>query len=277
MAKKLKFEEKNRLGIFLIGLISLASLIVGIVSLNKEVPAIEQNEEEEIHLLGPNPYFLEKGSVYEDPGLNTENYTAFFKPELDSSIEGTYIQTYNVSGTIINRTLIVLSFEEEEEEEEPTIQEITESFSRVILGEGVEEAKNYTANSTLTHPLVILNNYGGMSNWTSMLPSLWTPTEINEVEIVLWLQSPYMETIEVGKFSDPQTNETWFVERMIWKQNVSIFEAKTGALINSSLICGEEPVAFENATVYQTTEYIIGQKIDWIQIEEFLEENNLIL
>jgi hypothetical protein len=274
---KMKFEEVNRYGVILIGLLSMASLIVGIVSLNKEVPIVEQDEEE-IGLIGPNPYFLEKGSVYEDPGLNTnENYTTFFTPSLDTSMEGAYTQTYNVSGSVINRTLVVLSFEEEEEEEEPTIQEITESFSRVILGEGVEEAKNYTANSTLTHPLVILNNYGGMSNWTSMLPSLWTPTEINEVEIVLWLQSPYMETIEVGKFSDPQTNETWFVERMIWKQNVSIFEAKTGDLINTSLICGEEPVAFENATVYQTTEYIIGQKIDWIQIEEFLGINNLIL
>jgi len=165
---------------------------------------------------------------------------------------------------------------EEDEESSPSLEEISKPFSRVPLGEGVELAANYTANSTEIHPLVILNERGSMSNWTSMIPSSWQPSAVEEVELVLLLKGEEKVQIEaVGPYLDSNNNSIW-IRRYQYRINLTIYKAKTAEIVGEAVVWGSAP---RNCTAEEPAwlRSLEGGHIEWPQIEESLIQSGLNL
>lgn len=218
-------------------------------------------------LVGPNPLYLYEGELYQEFGVILIVNGSFEEPNIDyndfdEEIEGVYNITYSFDEMVLNRTVVVMGVFDPSD------------FSRVILKEGVSEASNYTENASEVHPIIIFNEWGEIHNWNSLVPEEWTPSSNQEVELVLLLKEEETYLVEaVGPYIDSQNNSIW-VKRYQYCVNATLIKARSGVVLNSTILWGTLPPELEE-TIPAWIREVYGDHVEWGAVEQWLEGNQL--
>ena len=166
----------------LIAIILFAIIIVGIILIipknDNVTPTTPTVKEETIKLYGPNPYYLIKGTPYEEPGYeaydgynNNISYKITKSGTVDYTTSGEYKIIYRVGTAEIVRTVIVSNIEPvfldeaaEYTNEEYVIMLLVKGndYLKTILPDGVETTYSgieYAVKENGTYPFVIYDKY----------------------------------------------------------------------------------------------------------------------
>jgi hypothetical protein len=137
----------------------------------------------------------------------------------------------------------------------------------------VSEAAAYEKGKSGTHPIVILAPDDEVEDWNSSLPALWQAMNVSQTELVASVS--YRE-VELNRIRYRVSGGgSVYVMRIRIDTVITLYEAQTGATIDTITFQGVEPVGFPSRLPYGT-QYLFGEKashetvIDWLK--EFVEK-----
>ena len=113
-----------------------------------------------------------------------------------------------------------------------TLGQIQAALSGVCQGQRVPQAAAYTGGAG---PIILLGNEGQVIDWSSMLPTTWTPTGIRFTELVACVGEEVEQRIQTCYYDGPN------IERFRYSRFVRLVQPKTGITIASRTISGADP------------------------------------
>ncbi len=147
---------------------------------------------------------------------------------------------------------------------------IMEKFSGVCSGGANVNAANYKGHDKI-HPIVLLNTFGDLHEWSDDLPDDWWANSENEIELVACLSAQTLVRVETCTYI--LTSFTT-INRNVWQVSAKLSEARTGKILASKTFQGSSPRPCgkeeRTSTMEINGEYVpFGDVINWL--EDFVE------
>ncbi len=155
---------------------------------------------------------------------------------------------------------------------EPTVtpESESESLDKIITdcspscdGEAIPLAADYIGSGP--HPIVLMTSVGTEHEWSDMLPEVWWPDRVEDVQLVAIIGPETEVVIQECPYQDAPS-----IFRYRFERSVRIVEASSGMTIDSEVLLGSEPRECQ----MQEPWYLVrldGDHVEYEQVEEWLE------
>ena len=149
-----------------------------------------------------------------------------------------------------------------------SLSSMIEALAAVAQGSGVADAAAYEKSKAGIHPIVVLAPEDEVEDWNWELPTSWQPLYVSQTELVALVK---YRDVELNKTRYKGSGSGWiYVTRVRIDTVVTLFEARTGATVDTKTFTGVEPVGFP-PTLPSGTQYLYGETVphetvvDWLK------------
>jgi len=133
----------------------------------------------------------------------------------------------------------------------------------VIRGQGIAEAAQFNPDELGPHRLIVLTDSGSTHDWNDLLPSNWTPSSVNEIELVVLVYPEQEVELDSQSYVGGPP-----ITRYRFERDVEVRESRTAFIVWEGTIQGNTPWFPETAPVEQTR--ITGGHVRMSDLEEWL-------
>jgi hypothetical protein len=136
----------------------------------------------------------------------------------------------------------------------PDIPSIISAMSPVVSGQGLPEAALYDPNKPGPHHVVILTTAGlAYSNWNELLPYDWSPSSVDETELVVLIGPERERALQTQQYERPDNATLYDVTAYSPEVDVELREARTGRTLATSTFTGSDPRPFPESLAESIT------------------------